>query len=106
MSNRHKLDYPPYYYLTSIKIASKDYELASKEIIKVKKYLEQNLGKNTILLGPTTAAMFKINNIYHFQIILKYKKEPKLLQTLKELDELYMLNNKVNIEIDNNPLQV
>ena len=106
MSNRHKLDYPPYYYLTSIKIASKDYELASKEIIKVKKYLEQNLGKNTILLGPTTAAMFKINNIYRFQIILKYKKEPKLLQTLKELDELYMLNNKVNIEIDNNPLQV
>lgn len=106
MSNRHKLDYPPYYYLTSIKIASKDYELASKEIIKVKKYLEQNLSKNTILLGPTTASMFKINNIYRFQIILKYKKEPQLLKTLKELDELYMLNTKANIEIDNNPLQV
>ena len=106
MSNRHKLDYPPYYYLTSIKIASKDYELASKEIIKVKKYLEQKLSKNTILLGPTTASMFKINNIYRFQIILKYKREPKLLEVLKELDELYMLNNKANIEIDNNPLQV
>lgn len=106
MSNRHKLDYPPYYYLTSIKIASKDYNLASKEIIKVKKYLEQKLSKSTILLGPTTASMFKINNIYRFQIILKYKKEPNLLQTLKELDELYMLNNKANIEIDNNPLQV
>lgn len=106
MSNRHKLDYPPYYYLTSIKIACKDYELASKEIIKVKKYLEKNLSKNTILLGPTTASMFKINNIYRFQIILKYKKEPQLLKTLKELDELYMLNTKANIEIDNNPLQV
>ena len=50
--------------------------------------------------------MFKINNVYRFQIILKYKKEPKLFNVLKELDELYMLNNKVNIEIDNNPLQV
>lgn len=106
MSNRHKLDYPPYYFLTSIKIASKDYDLASKEIIKVKNYLIKNLSNETILLGPTTAAMFKINNVYRFQIILKYKKEPKLFNVLKELDELYMLNNKVNIEIDNNPLQV
>ena len=106
MTNRHKLDYPPYYYLTSIKIASKDYELASKEIIKVKKYLEKNLNKETIILGPTTASMFKINNIYRFQIILKYKKDSNLTKSLKELDEIYMLNNKVNLEIDNNPLQV
>ena len=50
--------------------------------------------------------MFKINNVYRFQIILKYKKDPNIMKTLKELDELYMLNNKANIEIDNNPLQV
>ena len=106
MSNRHKLDYPPYYFLTSIKTSSKDYDLASKEIIKVKNYLEKNLNKDTIILGPTTATMFKINNIYRFQIILKYKKDPNIMKTLKELDEIYMLNNKVNIEIDNNPLQV
>ncbi len=106
MSNRHKLDYPPYYYLTSVKIASKDYDLASKEIIKVKNYLFKNLSNETIILGPTTASMFKINNVYRFQIILKYKKDPKLFTTLKDLDELYMLNNKVNIEIDNNPLQL
>lgn len=106
MTNRHKLDYPPYYFLTSIKIASKDYNIASAEISKVKKYLEQNLSKSTIILGPTTASMFKINNIYRFQIIVKYKKDSNLLKTLKELDELYMLNSKANIEIDNNPLQV
>ena len=106
MSNRHKLDYPPYFFITSIKIASKDYDAASKEIIKVKKYLEKKLNNDTIILGPTTASMFKINNVYRFQIILKYKKDPNIMNTLKELDELYMLNNKVNIEIDNNPLQV
>lgn len=106
MTNRHKLDYPPYYYLVSVKTSSKDYEIASKEITKVKNYLEKKIDKGTIILGPTTASIFKINNIYRFQIILKYKKDPNLFKALKELDELYMLNNKVNIEIDNNPLSL
>ena len=106
MSNRHKLNYPPYYYITSIKIASKEYELASKEILKVKRYLDSNLSKETIILGPSTAAVFKINNIYRFQIIIKYKREPALNNALKKLDEIYMNNSKVNIEIDNNPLHV
>lgn len=106
MNNRHKLDYPPYYYITSVKIASKDYDLASKEIVKVKKYLQDRIDKKTIILGPTTATMFKMNNIYRFQIIIKYKKDDNLMKTLKELDEIFMLNNKVNLEIDNNPLIV
>ena len=106
MNNRHKLNYPPYYFITSIKIASKEYDLASKEILKVKRYLESNLAKSAIILGPSTAAVFKMNNIYRFQIIIKYKKEPNLMNILKELDNMYITNNKVNIEIDNNPLQV
>ena len=106
MTNRHKLNYPPYYYITSIKIASKKYELASEEILKVKRYLNNNLSKDTIILGPSTAAVFRINNIYRFQIIVKYKKEDNLMNILKKLDEIYMSNNNVNIEIDNNPLQV
>ena len=106
MNNRHKLDYPPYYYLTSIKIASRDYDIASKEITKVKRYLEQHISKKSIILGPTTASMFKVKNIYRFQIIVKYKVDPMLQKALKELDEIYKLNTKANIEIDNNPLQV
>ena len=106
MNNRRKLGYPPYYYLTSIKIASRDYELASKEINKVRNYLDKKLSDNVIILGPTTANVFKINNVFRFQIIVKYKREPNLFNVLKELDEIYMLNNKCNIEIDNNPLQV
>lgn len=106
MSNRHKLDYPPYYFITSINIASKDYKLALEEINKVKKYLESNLSKNIIILGPTPAQVFKINNIYRYKLILKYKKEDNLLRVLKELDNIYIMNPKVNLEIDNNPLQV
>ncbi len=104
MHNRKLLSYPPYYYLTSVKVASKSYEVASQEISKVKNYLDHHLAKSTIILGPAPAANFRINNIYRFQIILKYKQEPALLKTLKELDELFTLNNQAYLEIDINPL--
>ena len=103
MQNRHKLDYPPYYYLISIKVASIDYELASKEANKISKYLKQKLSKNTLILGPTTASMFRINNIFRFQIIIKYKYDSVLIDTLKNIDNIYISNTKVNIEIDLTP---
>ena len=72
---------------------------------KVRKYLDNNL-KNVIILGPTTASMFKINNVYRFQIILKYKDYNLIKNSLKYLDDIYKTNNKVNIEIDNNPVRL
>ncbi|MGM9834374.1 MAG: primosomal protein N' [Bacilli bacterium] len=106
MENRHKLNYPPYYYLCSIRVTSKDYDIASQEITKVRNFLNKNLSPNSIILGPTTAAMFRINNIYRFQILIKYKKDDKLNDTLRELDRLFVLNNKANIEIDTSPIRV
>ncbi len=105
MNIRKKLKYPPYFYLTIIKIASKDYNMASAEITKVYNYLNKNLN-NVIILGPTTAPMFKIKGIYRFQIILKYKNYEYIKNTLISLDDLYKSNTKVNLEIDNNPSRV
>ena len=106
MKIRKILKYPPYYYLANIKIASKDYESSSKEAIRVKKYLEQNLDLSTILLGPSTASNFKRNNIYRFSITIKYRFDSHLMQTLKELDEIYATNKNVFLEIDINPLRI
>ena len=106
MTNRHKLSYPPYYFITIIKIASSDYKVCSTEINKVCKYLKDNISSSSIILGPTPANMFRINNIYRFQIIVKYKVDDKLFEALKYLDGIYINNNKCNLEIDNNPLQV
>ena len=41
--------------------------------------------------------------MYHFQIVIKYKKESNLYNVLKELDNIYSTNKNVNIEIDFNP---
>ena len=106
MTIRKKLKYPPYYFLTSIKIISPEYELASKEATKVKSFLEKKLQKSTIILGPTTANVFRINNTYRFQIIIKYQKDDQLEKALKDLEQIFITNKKVYLEIDNNPLKV
>ncbi len=106
MLNRHKLDYPPYYYLASLKVASKDYDLASSEAQKIYKFLTDNLEKTTMVLGPTTANQFRLNGIFRFQLIIKYKKDTKLDACLKQLDNIYIMNKKVNLEIDTSPLSI
>jgi primosomal protein N' (replication factor Y) len=83
MDIRKKLDYPPYYFLTSIKIISREYEEASKEAKKVLSFLRKHLSKETCILGPTTASVFKQNNLYRFQLVLKYKKDANLKNVLK-----------------------
>lgn len=106
MNIRKKLKYPPYYYLVSLKVTSRDYALAMKEAKKVANFLKKNISETSIILGPTTSNIFKMNNIYRFQIIIKYRFDNLLMETLKELDKLFTLNNKVNLEIDKNPLQI
>lgn len=106
MELRRKLKYPPYYYLISLKVASKDYSLVSKEVTKVAEYLRANLSESTIVLGPTTASMFKINNVFRFQIVIKYRSDEKLNDVLKFIDQQYILNKDINIEIDVDPLRI
>ena len=106
MKIRKLLSYSPYYYMIIVKISSKDYELVCKEATKVGEYLRKNTEEDTIVLGPSTANVFKVNNVYHFQCIIKLKKDKMLRNTLKKLDEIYKSNNKVNIEIDVDPVRV
>ncbi len=106
MIKRKKLNYPPYYYILGIKVCSKDYEEASKHANKIVNYLKNNIDKTSLLLGPNTANMFKVNNIYRFQIIIKYKFDEKLYETVKFIDDLYINEKNVYIEIDNNPISI
>ena len=106
MAIRKQLNYSPYYFITLVRISCKDYEEGFKHANKIKDYLEKNLSSDTILLGPTMASMFKINNIYNYQCIIKYKKDLKLKDTLINIDNIYKTNNKVNVEIDVDPIRL
>ena len=106
MQFRKNLKYPPYYYLVSIKVIGKNYEEIITNAKKAKKYLDDNLNKDTIILGPTTASVFKFNNEYRMQIIIKYKYDDKLMDVLKDLDNIFINNKECYLEIDFNPLRI
>lgn len=104
MKIRNKLGYPPYFYICLIKIISPDYDLASKTSIKLSTYLRKN--KHAIVLGPSVCNIFKINNKYHFQVILKYKDKTKIIEELKKINEHYFGQKQVKVEIDFNPMKL
>ena len=45
---------------------------------RARPFLKENLSPDTVIIGPTAAAISRVNNRYRYQCLLKYKKEPKL----------------------------
>ena len=103
---RKKLNYPPYCFITLIKISSKDFKYGIDEAKKISYYLKDNLCKATTVLGPSMASVLRVNNVYNFQIILKYKKDENLYLILKNILKIYEGKSKIKIELDFNPLNL
>lgn len=106
MKIRKMLKYSPYYYMVLLSITSKDYELGFKEANKIGSYIRNNISNDSIVLGPTMANMFKVNNIYHYQIIIKYRKDDSLMKVLKFIIDMQVKNNKIDASIDFNPSRI
>lgn len=106
MKIRKMLKYSPYYYMVLVSITSKDYELGFKEANKIGSYIRNNISSDSIVLGPTMANMFKVNNIYHYQIIIKYRKDDSLMKVLKFIIDMQVKNNKIDVSIDFNPSRI
>ena len=102
MKIRRRLGYPPFYFLCYLKISGKEADYLFQESLKIKRSLERNLHHTTIL-GPTTLAVFKVNNIYRYGIILKYKREEALYDILIKIQNHYKNNHKLRVDIDFNP---
>ena len=102
MNIRKKLNYPPYYYLVSIKVLTTNYDFGRDKSNEIGRILRKYL-TSSVILGPAPHSIFKINNTYRFQIIIKYKKEDKLYEILNKIDEHYRRINNLKIDIDFNP---
>ena len=106
MKIRKILRYPPYYFLALIKISGKVYEIVKEETDKIYNYLKNNRNEDMIILGPSISNISKINNNYYFQIIIKYRNKEKQIELLNNLSLLYESNNKINLSIDINPINL
>lgn len=102
---RKALKYPPFYNLAYIRISGKKYEEVTDEASKIAYYLKKEI-PNNIILGPSTANMPKINNIYYMGIIIKFKNTAEIIDSLVFINKKYSTNNKVKVEVDLNPSKI
>jgi len=99
---RKKLGYPPFYDLTLIKLTSKNENILKEEASKINNYLRNNL-KEVIVLGPSASRMYKMNNSFNMQIILKYKKWSLVEPSLTYINDLYKTKKNIRLDININP---
>ncbi|MBQ3475273.1 MAG: primosomal protein N' [Bacilli bacterium] len=99
---RKKLYYPPYSFIALIKIGGKDFKETINESNKIGDYLRNKVEKE-IVLGPSVGSVSRINNIYYFEIIIKYRDKQKIIDLLNEIKSLTENNRKIKVEFDINP---
>lgn len=105
---RRQGNYPPFFYTTLISVASKNEQQAAKQAFLIKRKLMTNLHNPTIILGPTPSSISKIKNQYYYQILVKYKQEPKLNELLHQIqdDAQKIKKEGINVYIDNEPERI
>lgn len=106
MNFRRNTFYPPYCFIISMLISGKDLKMVEKESQSIFNYLNKNVSPKTKIYGPNAASIGKINNIYRYQVIIKYQKDENLFKTLQYLDNMYASNRNINLDIDINPLKI
>lgn len=106
MNFRKNTFYPPYCFIISMLVSGKDLKMVEKESQSVFNYLNKNVSPSTKIYGPNAASIGKINNIYRYQVIIKYQKDENLFKTLQYLDNMYASNRNINLDIDINPLKI
>lgn len=105
MGIRRQLGYPPYYFTVGLTLSHKDEETAVRKAYEVMDILRSGLSEKVQILGPTPKPIARTHNLYHYQILLKYRFEDKLQATLNQvLDWAQNRDNKdFRLTIDNEP---
>lgn len=106
MKFRQVARYSPYYFHVLFTVSHP----LMKRVIEGSHYVHQALSRElstrAIVIGPAPSPIERINNQYRFQILLKYKTEPTLIDMLKELDDYFFETYKadgLSLKIDINP---
>ena len=105
MGIRRQLAYPPYFYTVGITLSHKDEEFVVRKSYEVMAYLREHLSDKVTFLGPTPKPIARTHNLYHYQIIIKYRFEDNLEETLNRvLDMTQEPENKdLRLIIDHEP---
>ncbi|MBD7983479.1 primosomal protein N' [Sporosarcina sp. Sa2YVA2] len=89
MGTRKQYGYPPFFYITLIQFSHEDLMKVIDYADKGATFIKNSLSPETFIIGPASAAISRVNNRYRYQCLIKYKKEPKLIETLQQLIKMY-----------------
>ncbi|AOV08312.1 primosomal protein N' [Sporosarcina ureilytica] len=109
MQSRRQFGYPPFYFFTLIQFSHEDVLKVSDFANRGTTYLSANLSPETVIIGPTAAAISRVNNRYRYQCLIKYKKEPKLTETLQQLIRMYRtdwIKSGLIMTVDVDPMSI
>ncbi|WYJ75898.1 primosomal protein N' [Enterococcus sp. DIV2402] len=106
MQMRHQSGYPPYYFTVKISCSHPEEQVVAKKMFQIAQQVRQTLSPQSILLGPIPSGVARVKNRYHYQLIIKYKREPLLQGLLREILEESQKDQRKNlyVSIDNEPL--
>ena len=107
MGIRRQLGYPPYYFTIGITLSHKKEEEVLRRAYEVMEILRSGLSDASIILGPTPKPIARTHNLYHYQILIKYRLEDELASTLNQVLALTQLreNSELRLSIDHEPQQ-
>ncbi|MDQ0427822.1 primosomal protein N' (replication factor Y) [Planomicrobium stackebrandtii] len=109
MAMRRASGYPPYYYVVNIQFTHEDLMTVAEYADQTVRYLKSHLSPNTLIIGPSASLIARVNNRYRYQCLIKYKKEPKLTDTMQQLIKIHRtewLKKGATLSIDMNPTSV
>ncbi|MBS4947295.1 MAG: primosomal protein N' [Streptococcus mitis] len=107
MGIRRQLGYPPYYFTIGITLSHKKEEEVVKRAYEVMNILRLGLSETSNILGPTPKPIARTHNLYHYQILIKYRLEDELGPTLNQVLALTQEreNSELRLSIDHEPQQ-
>ena len=107
MSIRRQLGYPPYYFTIGITLSHKKEEEVVKRAYEVMGILRSGLSETSKILGPTPKPIARTHNLYHYQILIKYRLEDELGPTLNHVLAFTQEreNSELRLSIDHEPQQ-
>ena len=105
MNIRRQLGYPPYYFTVGLTLSHKDEEWLIRKSYEVLSLLKQGFSDKVKLLGPTPKPIARTHNLYHYQIIIKYRFEDNLELVLNRLLDMTQdkENRDLRLAIDHEP---
>lgn len=108
MGIRRSLAYPPYSFAVGLSLSHPSEEVVIKKAYEVVGFLRGNLSENIQILGPTPKPIVRTHNLYHYQILLKYRKEERLESVLNAILDWSQNkeNQQIRLAIDNEPQHI